>query len=235
MSQDAAKRAAAEAALEYVVPGMVLGLGSGSTAETFVKLLGVRVARGLSVTGVATSEQTARVARAAGITIVAPDQTGRIDLCVDGTDEVDSHFRLIKGGGGCLLREKIVASSAERMVVIADQSKQVGKLGAFPLAVEVDRFGLPFTAEKVINGLQRSGCHGYGVTLRMVRNGAFPFITDGGNYIVDCQCKVIPDPELTSFVLSGLPGVIETGLFLGLAHEVILGGEDGARKMERAE
>ena len=229
----AVKRAAAEAALDYVKPGMVLGLGSGSTAEIFVELLGARVAKGLDVTGIPTSENTARAARLAGVPLIVPEQTARIDLAVDGTDEVDSQFRLIKGGGGCLLREKIVASSADHMVVIADVSKQVAKLGAFPLPVEVDRFGLPFTAEKVVTGLQRSGCHGFVVKLRMMRNGQVPFVTDGGNYILDCECKVIPDPDLTAFVLAGLPGVVEHGLFLGLAHTVILADENGARTLDR--
>jgi ribose 5-phosphate isomerase A len=127
-----------------------------------------------------------------------------------------------------------VASAADMMIVIADRSKKVAKLGAFPLPVEVDRFGLPFTAEKVVSSLQRSGCHGFGVTLRTMRNGQVPFVTDGGNYILDCQCKLIPDPELTAFVLSGLPGVVEHGLFLGLAHKVILAGADGVETLNRA-
>ncbi len=231
MSTDA-KRAAAAAALERVQPGMKLGLGSGSTAEIFVALLGERVAQGLDVAGLPTSEATARAARAAGVRLLSPGGVTMLDLTVDGTDEVDPQFRLIKGGGGCLLREKIVAAASWRMIVIADASKKVERLGAFPLPVEVDPFWRDATARHVSTALGDSGCEGRGTRLRTGKDGA-PFVTDGGNHILDCDCGVIPDPEKTASMLAAIPGVVEHGLFLNLAQTVILAGADGIEILER--
>lgn len=233
MSQDALKRQAAEAALAMVEDGMALGLGSGSTAEIFVALLGEKVKAGLKVAGAPTSQATARAAEAAGVPLLAPDAADLIDLTIDGTDEVDPEFRLIKGGGGCLLREKIIAAASRKMVVIADASKQVAQLGAFPLPVEVDPFWRGVTARHISAALGDTGCEGRGTRLRLEKGSDEPFVTDGGNHILDCDCNAIPAPEATAAALAEIPGVVEHGLFLGLAQTVILGSEGGARILER--
>ncbi|MAL09608.1 MAG: ribose 5-phosphate isomerase A [Maricaulis sp.] len=232
MSTSHQKTSAAIAALDYVQDGMVLGLGSGSTAEVFVRKLGEYVAEGLSIKGVPTSERTADVAREAGIPLIPVDQADCLHVTIDGADEVDGHFQLIKGGGGCLLREKIIAHASDLMVVIIDETKLVGALGEFPLPVEVDPFAFTLTAKKVYDALTRSGIERPDVQLRRKGDGLAPYITDGGNYILDCACRTIPNASATDQALKTIPGVVEHGLFLGLARVVIVGEDSGARVME---
>ena len=219
----AAKVAAARRALEFVESGMRLGLGTGSTANAFVELLGESVAAGLTVTGVPTSERTAALAKARGIPLSTIDEMPELDLTVDGADEFDPELRLIKGGGGALLREKIVATASHRMIVIADAAKAVAELGQFPLPVEINRFGLAVTRAAVLREARRCGCDGP-VT---VRGGDTPFVTDGGHLILDCRFGRIPEPDALAARLSFIPGVVEHGLFIGIAHAVISAGPDG--------
>lgn len=218
--QDAQKRAAAMAAVKLVEDGMTLGLGTGSTAAWFVTLLGERVQQGLRVRGVPTSEATAKQARACGIEVISLDQVGfaqgrGIDLCVDGVDEVDGQKRAIKGGGGALLREKIVAAASARVVYIADASKQVETLGAFYLPVEV----IPFAAAFVQSRIAALGCE---PVLRCTDIGT-TFSTDENNVILDCPFGSIEDPESLAAELSLIPGVVEHGLFLGMIDEMLFG------------
>lgn len=231
MSADLAKINAAAAALDFVEDGMLLGLGTGSTAAHFVRLLGERVKKGLNVRGVPTSEATDKLARDVGVPIVPVDRVGSLDLAVDGSDEVDGAFRLIKGGGAALLREKIIAGAAKHFVVIADESKMVDTLGAFPLPVEVTAFGFTLTAQRIYSALKAHGCHGTEAGLRE-RDGK-PVVTDGGNYIIDCKCAAIPDAEGLADALKRITGVVEHGLFLGMARTVIVGREKGAEVRER--
>ena len=191
MSQ--AKENAALAALDFVEDGMTLGLGSGSTAEIFIEKLGERVAGGLKVQGIPTSQATAECARENGVPLIDIDRVSRIHLTIDGADEVDPVFTLIKGGGACLLREKIVANASERMIVIVDESKMVDQLGKFPLPVEVDPFGVALTAEKIYEALQQSGCQNGQTVLRQNADGTGPLITDGGHYI--CLLYTSPSPR----------------------------------------
>ncbi|HCR67033.1 MAG: ribose-5-phosphate isomerase RpiA [Oceanicaulis sp.] len=228
------KTRAAEAALEFIEDGMTLGLGSGSTADIFVRLLGAALESGSlnNVKGVPTSENTARVAREAGVPLIEVDQADRIDITVDGADEVDGRFRLIKGGGGCLLREKIIAHASDLMVVVVDETKLVETLGAFALPVEVDPFGFTITAKKVYDALTAAGVVRPDVKLRCRGDGNDPFVTDGGHYILDCACKALADPEQVAARLNAIPGVVEHGLFINLARAVIVGEEEGARVLE---
>jgi ribose 5-phosphate isomerase A len=228
MSDDLAKLNAAQAALEFVKDGMVVGLGTGSTSAHFVRLLGERVRQGLRVKGVPTSEATRNLAEQVGVPLLEISQVTALDLDVDGADEVDSGFRLIKGGGGALLREKIVAAASKRMVVIADESKWVETLGAFPLPVEVTRFGFALTLECVHEVLKATGCAGHEVVLRISGKSNEPVITDGGNYILDAHAERIPDADALGDALKRIAGVVEHGLFLGLAQTVILGKAKGA-------
>ena len=216
---DAKKRAAAERAVALVEDGMTLGLGTGSTAAWFVRLLGERVRQGLRVRGVPTSEATAKLAGDLGIEVIGLGDVGfakgrRIDLCVDGVDEVDGDKRAIKGGGGALLREKIVAAASDRVVYIADASKRVETLGAFPLPVEVIPFASPFVASRIAV----LGCE---AMLRQTEAGA-EFRTDENNVILDCPFGRIEDPESLAAELSLIPGVVEHGLFLGMIDEMLL-------------
>ncbi len=232
MTGETAKSHAARAALNYVKDGMVLGLGSGSTADIFTELLGLRVADGLTVQGIPTSQNTADVATEAGVQLLPIEQADRIDLTVDGADEIGPKFALIKGGGGCLLREKIIANASDLMIVIADESKIVETLGAFALPVEVDRFGFTITAKKVFDVLCNTGIARPGVVLRVDKRSGEPFITDGGHYILDCACGTITHPVKTAVQLSAVPGVVEHGLFIDLARVAIIGGEHGAEVLE---
>ena len=230
MSADDYKQAAAAKALEYVQPGMKIGLGTGSTAAKFVDLLGAKVKAGLDVVCVPTSEATAAQARALGIRLTTLDEEPVLDLTVDGADELDGELRLIKGGGGALLREKIVAVSSDRMIVIAERSKLVETLGAFAVPVEVVRFGLAST-KRMVEGLAEDvGCVGP-VTLRTAKDGS-PFVTDNGNYILDCAFEALPDPESLDDVLRQIPGVVESGLFLGICDTAIVAGPDGVEVIE---
>jgi ribose 5-phosphate isomerase A len=225
MSQDALKVAAAERALMFVEPGMRLGLGTGSTTAKFVDALGRQVAAGLDVLCVATSEATQAQAEKLGIRISSLDETPFLDLTVDGADEIDGELRLIKGGGGALLREKIVATASGRMIVIADGSKKVETLGAFPLPLEVVSFGLTATRNMITALGADLGCEGE-VRVRMQGNGK-PFLTDGGNLILDCHFGRIDDPEELDEALKLIPGVIENGLFIGIADLAIIAAADG--------
>jgi ribose 5-phosphate isomerase A len=229
-SIDDLKERAALLALDFVEDGMALGLGSGSTAAKFVDVLGRRVADGLRVICVPTSETTRLQAERLGIPLTTLDQLPQLDLTVDGADEIDDQLRLIKGGGGALLREKIVAAASSRMVVIADDSKLVGTLGRFPLPVEMVGFGLAATKPMVeaIAGL--AGCEG-NVALRLTKSGE-PYLTDQGNIILDCAFGRIPEPEVLAFALKRVPGLVEHGLFLGMADVVIVAGESGTRMLQ---
>ncbi len=216
------------AALELVQPGMKLGLGTGSTAAIFVRLLGERVAAGLDVVGTPTSEATDRLAREVGVTIVAPDQLTRIDLTIDGADEFDPHLRLIKGGGAALLREKIIAEASDRMVVIADLAKEVKQLGAFPLPIEVNPFGAETTRRRIHEEAAKLGLAEAPSSWRMATPES-RLHTDGGHLILDLKCGAIPDADALAAVLDRIPGVVEHGLFIGMADLVIVGEESGAR------
>jgi ribose 5-phosphate isomerase A len=225
---DAAKRNAAAEALQLVEPGMVLGLGTGSTAAIFVGLLAERVKQGLEIVGTPTSEATDRLARELGIRVVDPNQLAQIDLTIDGADEFDPRLNLIKGGGAALLREKIIADASARMVVIADASKEVKQLGRFPLPVEVNPFAAELTRREVLAHLDLIGLGGIEATWRMATGEAL-LRTDGGHLILDLKCGAIPDPETLAHVLDKIPGVVEHGLFIGLAEMVIVGEKSGVR------
>ena len=218
------KSLAAARALSYVKPGMVVGLGSGSTARLFVDQLGQRVREGLKIVGVATSEGTAAQAKALAIPVFSLDDYPKLDIDVDGADEFDPELNLIKGGGGALLREKIVAAAAKEMIVIADASKRVAQLGAFPLPVEVNPFGLKTTWRRVEEALAAEGLAGTCV-LRS-RNGK-TFVTDGGHYILDCSVKTIERPQRLAEALDRVVGVVDHGLFIGMAARAIIAGPEG--------
>lgn len=224
MSEELKKEAAA-AALTYVKDGMKLGIGTGSTADHFIRLLGERVQAGMSVIGVPTSERSAKLCREVGVPLTTLDETPRLDLTVDGADELDSQLRLIKGGGGALLREKIVAAASDKMVVIADDSKVVETLGAFPLPIEVMPFGLGATIVAVNNVCARFGLHGE-VSLRKDGEGEI-FVTDGQHYILDAAFGRINDVDGLDLALRAIPGVVETGLFIRIASHAVIAGNDG--------
>jgi ribose 5-phosphate isomerase A len=225
------KESAAQAALELVRDGMILGLGTGSTAAKFVDGLGAKISQGLKVRCVPTSEATRQQAARLGIPLTTLDETPHLDLTIDGADEIDDQLRLIKGGGGALLREKIVATASDRMVVIADYSKLVETLGKFPLPVEVVRFGLASTHRLVEAIAAETGCEGE-IMLRKGKGGE-PFLTDEGNLILDCAFGRIPDPEVLAFALKRVPGVVEHGLFLGVADLAIVAASGGVTRLER--
>ncbi len=226
---DRLKREAAQRALDLVEPGMRLGLGSGTTASHFVDLLGDKVAAGFDVLCVATSEATATQAKARGIPMATLDELPELDLTVDGADEIDPQLRLIKGGGGALLREKIVAAASQRMAVIADASKLVPRLGAFPLPVEVVPFGLTATRRHIERAFADLGIAG---SIRL-RGGTRPFVTDGGHFILDCSLGAIADPDRLAEVLSPIPGVVEHGLFIDYARTAIIAGAGGVEVLDR--
>ena len=229
-SSDDEKQRAAAAALDYVEPGMKLGLGTGSTAARFVALLGEKVALGLTVVGVPTSEATRRQAASLGIPLTTLEETPTLDLVVDGADEIDGELRLIKGGGGALLREKIVAASATRMLVIADSSKKVARLGAFPLPVEIVPFGFGSTRLRLERACAALGLAG---EIAPRRKGDALFLTDGGHYILDCALGAIPDAERLAAHLNAIPGIVDHGLFLGLAAVALIAGPDGVETLRR--
>jgi len=231
MSADAYKREAAAGALEFVKPGMRLGLGTGSTARPFVELLGERVRAGLDVVAVPTSEATREQAEQCGIPLTTLDETPQLDLTIDGADEIAPDLTLIKGGGGALLREKIVAAASARMVVIADESKWVSMLGQFALPIEVVPFGLGSTRRAVEAATAAAGCPGP-LTLRRDKAGR-TFVTDGGHCILDAALQRIADPRALADRLAAIPGVVEHGLFIGLAHVAVIAGPEGRRIVER--
>lgn len=230
-----AKHAAASAAVELVEDGMTLGLGTGSTAAFFVELLGKKLQEtGWNVECVATSSATAALAEKSGVPLIQLDDALALDLTIDGADEIDDDLDLIKGGGGALLQEKIVANASSRFIVIADSSKHVQRLGAFPLPVEIVRFGWQTTARQVRSTLV--GTHEGGHEVRLRTRDGKPFVTDEGHYIIDLALREIEDAGMLDFDLRQIPGVVETGLFLGMAAMAILGKEDGtAHRLERNE
>ena len=224
--QDALKRQSAEAAIAEVRDGMVLGLGTGSTAAIAVDLLGARVRDGLRVVGVPTSERTAAQARALGIPLSDLAERPDIDLTIDGADQVHTGtLDLIKGLGGALLREKIVAAASRRMIVVVDESKLVPELGhGVRLPVEI----VPFGWQATLRHIERAGAEG---KLRLGPDGA-PFRTDRGNFILDCALA-LPDPAAAQSTIGLIPGVVETGLFIGMASRVIAGTPSGPRILDR--
>lgn len=231
MTTDDQKRAAAEKAAEMIETGMAVGLGTGSTAEHFVRELGKRVRGGLKIRATSTSERTEALARELGIPVMSLDQLGPPDVTVDGADEVDSELRLIKGGGGALLREKIVAAASKQMIVIADWSKRVETLGAFPLPVEIVSFAPHTTMQRIADAVAHCGCRG---NLVQMRGGeAHPFRTDQGNLIADVSCEFIPNADELARAISGIAGVVEHGLFIGLCQTLVLGHTHGLEIITR--
>lgn len=226
---DRAKYAAARRAIEFVEPGMRLGLGTGSTAAFLVRLLGERAIAGLVC--VPTSSRTVALAGECGVAVTTLEEAGALDLAIDGADEFDPDLNLIKGGGGALLQEKIVAAAAARMLVIADAGKRVQRLGAFSLPVEVVRFGHGATMAHIAKLIGAEDVDGREMTLRK-RNGDV-FVTDEGHHIVDLALGRIGDPPGLATRLNALPGVVETGLFIGMAEAAIVGHEDGRAEVVR--
>lgn len=224
-SMDKQKKAVGEKAVEYVQDGMALGLGSGSTVYWMLKKLGERVNEGLKIQGVPSSIRTENWAREFGIPLTSLSEVRRLDLAIDGADEVDPDFNLIKGGGGSLLREKLVNDAADRLIIVADESKLVKKLGAFPLPVEIVPFGWENTAEKIA-ALQ--------CTLKLRKKEGEVFVTNNGNFILDCSFQTIPDAQLLHQNLKMILGVVETGLFINMADMVLVGKEDGIEILEKS-
>lgn len=229
-ASDAGKFAAARRAVDLVEDGMKLGLGTGSTAAWMVRCLAARArAEGLRLTCAATSARTAQQAQSLGLTVVPLDAAGPLDLTIDGADEFDPTLDLIKGGGGAHLREKVVAAASERMVVITDPSKQVARLGAFPLPVEVLAFGLEASQRMIRQVLEVADYLDVAVTLR--ETGGAPFVTDEGNRILDLHMDSISDAGALDAALLAVPGVLQTGLFLGMCDAVVIGHPDGRAEM----
>jgi ribose 5-phosphate isomerase A len=223
---DKAKFVAAKQATQYVQDGMKVGLGTGSTAAWLVKCLGEMVEKeGLKIKGVPTSTRTAELARDVGIEVISLDEAKWLDLTIDGTDEYDGNLNLIKGGGGALLQEKIVATASDQMIVISDASKQVETLGNFPLPIEVIPFGWQTTKTLVEETLIGMDVLGRQVTLRM--NGDAPYYTDEGNHILDLHLNRIGNARQFSLVINQIPGVVENGLFIDICDIVVVGYGDG--------
>lgn len=222
------KQKAAEAAVQFVQSGMSIGLGTGSTAIYATRKIGQLIQWNdlKDITAIATSRETDREARKLGITMIDDMLPHSLDLTIDGADEVDPHFQLIKGGGGALLREKIVAQTSARMIVVVDESKLVERLGiGFALPVEVLKFGWRSQAQY----LESLGAH---ITVRKNPDGT-TFLTDSGNFIIDCDFGPIPDPRALALKLGGRAGIIEHGLFLGVATDVMVAGPDGVRHLQK--
>jgi ribose 5-phosphate isomerase A len=224
-TREAEKAAAARKSLEFVEDGMAIGLGTGSTAKYAIEFLGTRVREGLKIRGVPTSRATAQLAQLAGIPLITFDDVDTLDLTIDGADEIDPALQLIKGGGGALLHEKIVASSSKRLIIVADQHKQVERLGRFPLPVEVIQFASP-PVKKRLEDL------GLRPNLRVDANGK-PYITDEGNFILDCKIGEILDPPALAHTLKSITGVVEHGLFIGLASMAIIADPEGPRIVKK--
>ena len=225
MDNEAGKRLAAEEAAKHIERGMTLGLGTGSTAAYFVDIVGRLVSEGWDLRGVPTSEATREHAERLGVEIIEPNEATVIDLTVDGADEADPALNLIKGGGAALLREKIIAHAAKKFIVIADKSKRVAKLGAFPLPVEISPYSWALTVAAMRRALAANGFADAKLDLRARHGEAVK--TDGGNLIIDCRLGRIEDPAALERALAAIPGVLESGLFCGVADMVIFGGDDG--------
>ena len=220
---DQEKQVAARAAAELVEPGSIVGLGSGSTATYAIRFLGERVREGLKILGIPTSQKTKQLAEQLGIPLATLDEQPQIDIDIDGADEIDPYLNLIKGGGGALLREKIIASACERFIVVGDSSKQVRRLGKFPLPVEVIPFAQTLVAKRI-------AVLGARVSLRGAGN---PFVTDEGHHILDCTFGEIADPPALAEKLRAIPGVVEHGLFIGMAEMALIGQAEGVIQLRR--
>ncbi|MBO0751190.1 MAG: ribose-5-phosphate isomerase RpiA [Bradyrhizobiaceae bacterium] len=230
-SADDLKRAAAARALEFVQPGMRLGLGTGTTARHFIELLGERVRHGLAINAVVpTSLATLTLAAKAGLPLSTLDETPELDLTIDGADEISPDLTLMKGGGGALLWEKMVAASSARMIVIADESKWVPVLGHFPLPIDVVPFGIAATRRAVEAAAAACGCPG--PTVHRLTAERQPFVTDGGHHLLDASLGRIADPRALAARLAEIPGVAEHGLFIGLASAAVLAGRGSVRVVE---
>lgn len=214
MANEQEKEAAARASLRFIQDGQIVGLGSGSTATRFINLLGEEVRKGLRIRGIPTSVHSRQLAESLRIPLTTLDECQEIAVTVDGADEFDPQLRLIKGGGGALLREKIVASATRQEVIVVDESKQVAKLGKFPLPVEVIRFAQALVAKRI-------AALGARVEVRKLPDGS-PFVTDENNHILDCHFGEIQDPDSLARELSDTPGVVEHGLFIGMASVVLV-------------
>ncbi|MCQ0093348.1 ribose-5-phosphate isomerase RpiA [Roseovarius sp. M141] len=227
---DKAKFVAAKRAVDYVKDGMRVGLGTGSTAAWMVRCLGDRVRNdGLKIRGVPTSTRTAKLAREVGIEVVTLDEAKWLDLTIDGADEFDSELNLIKGGGGALLQEKIVATASDQMIVITDAAKEVGMLGAFPLPVEVVPFGWQITRSLIEEMLNSVDVTRRDITLRM--DGDLPYVTDEGNHILDLHLDRIGNARELAVALNQIAGVVESGLFIDICDVVVIGHGDGRIEM----
>lgn len=227
---DKAKYAAAKRSVDFIETGMRVGLGTGSTAAWMVKCLGERIQQeGLRIEAVPTSVQTAELAKSVGISVISLEEARWLDVTIDGADECDSDLNLIKGGGGALLHEKVVATASDKMVVIADAAKEVGNLGAFPLPVEIIPFGWQTTKALIEEALLNMDVIGHQARLRQKQDKVFR--TDEGNVILDLELKKIGDPRQLSLVLNQIPGVVENGLFIDICDIAIIGHEDGKVEM----
>jgi ribose 5-phosphate isomerase A len=224
MTQDEAKTLVGKRAVEFVEEGMAVGLGTGTTATKFIYALGERVAQGLRIRCVASSEASRELGRSLGMDVVSLEELPELDIYIDGADEVGPGLALIKGGGGALLREKIVASAAKRFIVVVDSSKVVETLGRFPLPVEVVKMALPLV-EKRLEDLELNPM------LRRHKDGSI-YLTDENNYILDCACGEIEEPEVMAAEIRGIVGVVEHGLFLGMASLALVAGDDGVMEIE---
>ena len=226
MEKEELKKLAGEKAVEHIEDGMIVGLGTGSTVEYTLRKLGTLVRDGLKIKGIPTSIHTQRIAKGEQIPLITLEENPVIDVTIDGADEVDSNMNLIKGGGGALLREKVIAFNSKKVIIVIDDSKVVKALGIdIPLPVEVVKFGWTSTKKT----LENFGCN---VVLRKIM-GEEPFITDNSNYILDCEFERIAEPEQFEVDLNNIPGVVENGLFIGLVDEVIVGGKQGILTLDK--
>ncbi|MCK4366103.1 MAG: ribose-5-phosphate isomerase RpiA [Thermoplasmatales archaeon] len=226
MEREELKKLAGEKAVEHIEDGMIVGLGTGSTVEYTLRKLGTLVRDGLKIKGIPTSIHTQRIAKEEKIPLTTLEENPVIDITIDGADEVDSDINLIKGGGGALLREKVIAFNSKKVIIVIDDSKVVKALGIdFPLPVEVVKFGWTSTKKT----LEDFGCN---VELRKIM-GEEPFITDNSNYILDCEFERIAEPEQLEIDMNNTPGVVENGLFIGLVDEVIVGGKQGILTLDK--
>ena len=217
---------AAKEALSYVEDGMKLGLGTGSTVDEFLILLSEEIKNGLNICGVVTSEKTKNLSNKLSIPLTTLEKVNKLDLTIDGADEIDNDLSLIKGGGGALLREKIIAFSSNELLIIADESKLVDKLGDFKLPVEVSPYEHDVTSLRIMDKLNKIGYKG-SISLR--KDNQNIFITDGGNYIYDLSIGLISEPNIVENLLNLIPGVFENGLFINLTKKVIIGNKEGVR------